>query len=207
MRREHSDADRTGKFVLLIYSLKASHQTVRSSLLFYWSSFDLRLALRRSWSARLKSLPFYVVKDIRRFRVLINVFLVKKKRDKTVLSGVAKLRSVVGSAPVSEALSGCPQIVRQQGLLTLWAAPARILEYVHDNNAAHSQRDTQNTDYIFIYQCFCSLIITDTRPCRDLTALFLTYSSIHKIARFMWHLHCNSLSWLDSGIHSASRKS
>ncbi len=51
-------------------------------------------------------------------------FLSRKKGTKPavlsgVAKGVAKLRSVVGSAPVSEALSVCPQIVRQQVLLTL----------------------------------------------------------------------------------------
>ncbi len=72
-------ADRTGKFVLLIYSLTASHQTAVHCC---------------STEAHLVPVPFHALltcasekspvlrghKDIRRCRVLINVFLVKKKK-------------------------------------------------------------------------------------------------------------------------------
>ncbi len=53
-------ADRTGKFVLLIYILTASHCSTEAHLAGapFPLSFDLRLALRQSCSARLKSLPF-----------------------------------------------------------------------------------------------------------------------------------------------------
>ncbi len=53
-------ADRTGKFVLLTYSLTASHCSTEAHLagVPFPRSFDSRLALRQSCSARLKSLPF-----------------------------------------------------------------------------------------------------------------------------------------------------
>ncbi len=55
-------ADRTGKFVLLTYSLTASHCSTEVHLarVPFPRSFDSRLALRRRCSARLKSLPFDV---------------------------------------------------------------------------------------------------------------------------------------------------
>ncbi len=51
-------ADRTGKFVLLTYSLTASHCSAEAHLagVPFQRSFDSRLALRQSYSARLKSL-------------------------------------------------------------------------------------------------------------------------------------------------------
>ncbi len=91
-------ADRTGKFVLLTYSLTASHCSTEAHLagVPFLRSFDSRLALRRSYTARLKSLVGCGCKKIHRFCVLIKAFLVKKKGTKTaVLSRVAKLRSVV----------------------------------------------------------------------------------------------------------------
>ncbi len=53
-------ADRTGKFVLLTYSLTASHCSAEAHLAGVPSphSFDSRLVLRQSCSACLKSLPF-----------------------------------------------------------------------------------------------------------------------------------------------------
>ncbi len=53
-------ADRTGKFVLLTYSLTASHCSTEahSAGVPFPRSFDSRLALRQSCSAPLKSLPF-----------------------------------------------------------------------------------------------------------------------------------------------------
>ncbi len=51
-------ADRTGKFVLLTYSLTASHCSTEAHLAgaSFPRSFDSRLAVRQSCSARLKSL-------------------------------------------------------------------------------------------------------------------------------------------------------
>ncbi len=91
-------ADRTGKLVLLTYSLTASRCSTEAHLagVPFPRSFDSRLALRQSCSARLKSLVWFGCKQIHRFRILIKAFLVKKKETKTaVLSRVAKLRSVV----------------------------------------------------------------------------------------------------------------
>ncbi len=91
-------ADRTGKFVLLTYSLTASHCSTEAHLagVPFPRSFDSRLVLRQSCSARLKSLVGCGCKKTHLFRVLIKAFLVKKKGTKTaVLSRVAKLRSAV----------------------------------------------------------------------------------------------------------------
>ncbi len=71
-------ADRTGKFVLLTYSLTASHLLPK-----HW----LALVPRQSCSARLKSLVWCGCKKIHRFRVLIKAFYVKKKGTKTVWAG------------------------------------------------------------------------------------------------------------------------
>ncbi len=92
-------ADRTGKIVLLTYSLTASHCSTEAHLagVPFPRSFDSRLALRQSCSACLKSLVGCGCKKTHRFRVLIKAFLVKKKGTKTaVLSRMAKLISVVG---------------------------------------------------------------------------------------------------------------
>ncbi len=53
-------ADRTGKFVLLTYSLTASHCSTKAHLagVPFSRSFDSRLALRQNCSACLKSLLF-----------------------------------------------------------------------------------------------------------------------------------------------------
>ncbi len=53
-------ADRTGTFVLLTYSLTASHCSTEAHLadVPFPCSFDSRQALRQSCSAHLKSLPF-----------------------------------------------------------------------------------------------------------------------------------------------------
>ncbi len=53
-------ADRTGKFILLICSLTASHCSTEAHLagVPFPRSFDSRLALRQSWSTRLKSIAF-----------------------------------------------------------------------------------------------------------------------------------------------------
>ncbi len=81
-------ADRTGKFVLLTYSLKVSHCSTEAHL--------AGVPFPRSFDSRLKILVGCGCKKIHWFRVLIKVFLVKKKGTKTaVLSRVAKLRSVV----------------------------------------------------------------------------------------------------------------
>ncbi len=92
-------ADRTGKIVLLTYSLTASHCSTEAHLadVPFPRSFDSRLALRQSCSARLKSLSLmWMQKNTPVSAVLIKAFLVKKKGTKTaVLSRVAKLRSVV----------------------------------------------------------------------------------------------------------------
>ncbi len=53
------------------------------------------------------------------------------------------------SLNVSEALSVCPQIVRQQALLnTERRQRAYLSKYM---TTAHSQRDTQNKQIIFLY--------------------------------------------------------
>ncbi len=90
-------ADRTGKIVLLTYSLTASRSAeAYLTGVSFPRSCDSRLALRQSCSAHLKSLVGCGCKKIHRFRVLIKAFLVKKKGTETaVLSRVAKLRSVV----------------------------------------------------------------------------------------------------------------
>ncbi len=102
-------ADRTGKIVLLTYSLTASHCASEAHLagVSFPRSFDSHLALRQSCSARLKSLPFDLdAKKIHRFRVLIKAFLVKKKGTTTaVLSRVAKLRSVVATAWMNQVIT------------------------------------------------------------------------------------------------------
>ncbi len=78
-------ADRTGKIVLLTYSLTASHCSTEAHLagVPFPRSFDSRLALRQSCSVRLKSLVGCGCKKTHRFRVLIKAFLVKKKGTKT----------------------------------------------------------------------------------------------------------------------------
>ncbi len=91
-------ADRIGKFVLLTYSLTASHCSTEAHLagISFLRSFDSRLALRQSCSARLKSFVGCGCRKTHRFRILIKAFLIKKKGTETaVLSRVAKLRSVV----------------------------------------------------------------------------------------------------------------
>ncbi len=76
-------ADRTGKIVLLTYSLTASHCSAEAHLADapFPRSFDSRLALRQSCSTRLVS---FGCKKTHRFRILIKAFLVKKKGTKTV---------------------------------------------------------------------------------------------------------------------------
>ncbi len=76
-------ADRTGKFVLLTYSLTASHCSTEAHLagVPFPRSFDLRLTLRQSCSAHLKSLVGCGCKKTLQYRILIKAFLVKK-RDK-----------------------------------------------------------------------------------------------------------------------------
>ncbi len=70
----------------------------------------------------------------------------------------------------------CPQIVRQQTLLnTEQRQHAYLSKYM---TTAHSQRDMQIKWIYFYIAMFFVLIITDTRPCSDLTALFLIHSSI-----------------------------
>ncbi len=73
-------AGRTGKIVLLTYSLTASHCSTEARLadVSFPRSFDSRLAPRLSCSARLKSLVGCGCKKTHRFRVLIKAFLVKK---------------------------------------------------------------------------------------------------------------------------------
>ncbi len=86
-------ADRSGKFVLLTYSLTASHCSTEAHLVGVPlpRSFDSCLVLRQNCSERLKSLAWCGCKKIHRFCVLIKAFLVKKKGTKTaVLSRVAK---------------------------------------------------------------------------------------------------------------------
>ncbi len=78
-------ADRTAKFVLLTYSLTASHCSTEAHLadVPFPRSFDSCQALRQSCSARLKSLPFDLnVKKIHRFRVLIKAISCQEKGDK-----------------------------------------------------------------------------------------------------------------------------
>ncbi len=76
--------DRTGKIVLLTYSLTASCCSTEAHLtdVPFPCSFDSRLVLRQSCSVRLKSLVGCGCKT-HRFRVLIKAFLVKKKGTKT----------------------------------------------------------------------------------------------------------------------------
>ncbi len=80
-------ADRTGKFVLLTYSLTVSHCSTEAHLadVPFPCSFDSHLVLRQSCTARLKSLVRCGCKKIHRFRVLIKAFLVKKKGTKTAV--------------------------------------------------------------------------------------------------------------------------
>ncbi len=76
-------AERTGKFVLLTYSLTASHCSTEAHLagVPFPHSFDSRLALRQSCSAHLKNIQFDLdAKKIHRFRVLIKAFLVKERK-------------------------------------------------------------------------------------------------------------------------------
>ncbi len=89
-------ADRTGELVLLTYSLTASRSAeAHLADVPFPRSFDSRLLLRQSCSARLKSLVACGWKKTHRFCVLIKAFLVKKKGTQTVLSRAAKLRSAV----------------------------------------------------------------------------------------------------------------
>ncbi len=91
-------ADRTGKFVLLTYSLKASHCSAEAHLagVPFLRSFDSRLALRQNCSARLKSLVRCGCKKNTPVTRLNKGFSCQEKGNKTaVLSRVAKLRSVV----------------------------------------------------------------------------------------------------------------
>ncbi len=93
-------ADRTGKFVLLTYSLTASHCSAEAHLAGVPSphSFDSRLVLRQSCSACLKSLPLIWMQKNTPVTRLNKGFSCQEKGDKnckTVLSRVAKLRSVV----------------------------------------------------------------------------------------------------------------
>ncbi len=71
-------ADRTGQFVLLTYSLTASHCSAEAHLagVPFPRSFDSRLALSQSCSGRLKSPVECGCKKIHRFRILIKAFLV-----------------------------------------------------------------------------------------------------------------------------------
>ncbi len=82
------------------YSLTASHCSAKAHLagVPFPRSFDSPLVLRQSCSARLKRLVWCGCKKIHQFRILIKAFLVKKKGTKTVLSRVAKLRSVAPCA-------------------------------------------------------------------------------------------------------------
>ncbi len=76
-------ADRTGKFVLLTYSLTASHCSTEAHLTraWCWSKAEVRV-----WKVSLD-----VDAKKHRFRVLIKAVIVKKKGTKTeVLSRVAK---------------------------------------------------------------------------------------------------------------------
>ncbi len=87
-------ADRTGKFVLLTYSLTASHCSAEAHL--------AGVPFPRSFDSRLESLVWCGCKKIHRFRIL-KAFLVKKKGTKTavlsrVAKGVAKFRSVAPRA-------------------------------------------------------------------------------------------------------------
>ncbi len=80
-------ADRTGKFVLLTYSLTASRCSTEAHLagVPFPRLFDSRLVLRQSCSAHLKRPVGCGCKKNHRFRVLIKAFLVRKKGTKTVL--------------------------------------------------------------------------------------------------------------------------
>ncbi len=112
-------ADRTGKIVLLTYSLTASHCSteVHLSDIPFPRSLDSLLVLRQSCSARLKSLVGCGCKKTHRFRVLIKAFLVKKKGTKTaVLSRVAKLRSVV-------------PLLHGWTITTLWSHTSKVEEW------------------------------------------------------------------------------
>ncbi len=91
-------ADRTGKIVLLTYSLTASRCSTEAHLagVPFPRSFDSRLVLRQSCSAHLKSLPFDVnAKNTPVTRLNKDISCQKKRGQKLQLSRVAKLRSVV----------------------------------------------------------------------------------------------------------------
>ncbi len=93
-------ADRTGKFVLLTYSITASRCSTEAHLVGvpFPRSFDSRLALRQSCSARLKSLVWFGCKNtpVPRLKKKGELFLVKKKgTEAAVLSRVAKLRALL----------------------------------------------------------------------------------------------------------------
>ncbi len=91
-------ADRTEKFVLLIYSRTAYHCSAEAHLTRAWCWGK---AEARVWKVSCD----VDAKKIHRFRVLIKAFLKKKGTKTAVLrrmaKGVAKLRSVVCSAPGS----------------------------------------------------------------------------------------------------------
>ncbi len=90
-------------------------------------------------------------------------------------------------APVSEALSVCPQIVRQQTLLnTMSGANAHTWVCSTWHNAAHSQRETQNKQIIFLYSSvFIRFNKSQTLDHVVIWQLFLIYSSIHQTKRFV----------------------
>ncbi len=124
--------------------------------------------------------------------------------------GAKHILKRAGALPVSEALSVCPQIVRQQTLLnTMNGANAHTWVCSTWHNAAHSQRETQNKQIIFLY-----------------SSVFIRFNKSQTLDHVLiwqlcfWYIHqsikpcvscdiciINSLSWLDSGIHAASRKS
>ncbi len=79
-------ADRTGKIVLLTYSLTASHYSTEAHLagVPFPRSFDSRLVLRQSYTARLKSLVGCGCKKIHRFHVFNKGISCQEKEDKNV---------------------------------------------------------------------------------------------------------------------------
>ncbi len=141
MRSEHVCKHR--KFVLLTYSLTASHCSTEAHLagVPFPHSFVSHLVLRQSCSARLKSLVGCWCKKLHWFCVLIKVFLVRKKGTKTavlsrVAKGVAKLRSVVATANPGSATPARMNLkgrgMKQTNHFNLGIESRWCLNHVHD---------------------------------------------------------------------------
>ncbi len=115
-------ADRTGKIVLLTYSLTASHCSTEARLagVPFPRSFDSRLALRQSCTEHLKSLVGCGCEKIHRFRVFIKAFLVKKKGTKM---------QFWAGWPNDLRISGGTAARMSQVITTLWSHTSNVEEW------------------------------------------------------------------------------